>query len=82
MEHEDPWMVLRDELHSQGLMFAEMCVERIAKVVGRPDHLIRELNMYQEGDTTHFGQVSKSVCVWEGGGRYTHAFRSTAFLHI
>ncbi|KAG2484282.1 hypothetical protein HYH03_016926 [Edaphochlamys debaryana] len=41
----------------QGLMFAEMWIEQIAKTVGKPDAAIRSLNMYNEGDTTHFGQV-------------------------
>ncbi|KAJ9512823.1 hypothetical protein QJQ45_029028 [Haematococcus lacustris] len=41
----------------QGLMFAEMTVEQVARAVGRPVHEVRELNMYQEGDVTHFKQV-------------------------
>ncbi|PNW76169.1 hypothetical protein CHLRE_12g545101v5 [Chlamydomonas reinhardtii] len=41
----------------QGLMFAEMWIEQIAKTVGKPDHEVRTLNMYNEGDVTHFGQV-------------------------
>ncbi len=30
---------------------------QIAKTVGLPDAHVRSLNMYNEGDTTHFGQV-------------------------
>lgn len=41
----------------QGLMFAEMWTEQIARVVGKTPTQIRELNLYQEGMTTHFGQV-------------------------
>ncbi|GIL49662.1 hypothetical protein Vafri_5944 [Volvox africanus] len=41
----------------QGLMFAEMWIEQIAKTLGKPDVEIRTLNMYDEGDVTHFGQV-------------------------
>jgi hypothetical protein len=30
-------------------MFAEMWMEQIAKVVNKPDHSVRQLNMYQVG---------------------------------
>eukprot|EP00983_Pelagomonas_calceolata_P062482 1147322-Pelagomonas_calceolata.AAC.15 len=49
-------------------MFAEMWVEQIAKVVGKPDHEVRQLNMYKEGDITHFGQAMEHCRVgpcWE-----------------
>jgi len=52
----------------QGAMFAEMWVEQIAKVVGKPDHEVRQLNMYKEGDITHFGQAMEHCRVgpcWE-----------------
>ncbi|GFH18707.1 uncharacterized protein HaLaN_15555 [Haematococcus lacustris] len=35
----------------------QMTVEQVARAVGRPVHEVRELNMYQEGDVTHFKQV-------------------------
>ncbi|GLC34818.1 hypothetical protein PLESTB_001167600 [Pleodorina starrii] len=41
----------------QGLMFAEMWIEQIARTVGKPDAEVRSLNMYDEGDVTHFGQT-------------------------
>jgi xanthine dehydrogenase molybdopterin-binding subunit B len=41
----------------QGLMFAEMMIDQVARMLGKPAHAIREINMYREGDVTHFGQV-------------------------
>jgi CO/xanthine dehydrogenase Mo-binding subunit len=61
-------------VRSQGLMFAEMWTEQIARVVGRPDHEIRELNMYKEGDVTHFGQVRRG----EGAGKVRGSCREGA----
>ncbi len=46
---------------SQGLMFAEMWIEQIAKTLGKPDHEIRQINMYKEGEKTHFGQVRSTA---------------------
>jgi hypothetical protein len=37
---------------------------KIAKTVGKPDAEIRSLNMYNEGDVTHFGQVSRVALAW------------------
>jgi hypothetical protein len=44
-------------------MFAEMWMEQIAKVVGQPDHKVRQLNMYKEGDLTHFKQPMEHCSV-------------------
>jgi CO/xanthine dehydrogenase Mo-binding subunit len=44
----------------QGLMFAEMMIDQVARMLGRPAHAIREINMYREGDVTHFGQVRRA----------------------
>lgn len=41
----------------QGMLVTEQIVERVAKAVGKHVEDIKLLNMYQEGDTTHFGQV-------------------------
>ncbi|EFJ45339.1 hypothetical protein VOLCADRAFT_63971 [Volvox carteri f. nagariensis] len=52
----------------QGLMFAEMWIEQIAKTLGKPDVEVRTLNMYKEGDVTHFGQVlehCRARACWE-----------------
>ncbi|KXZ53315.1 hypothetical protein GPECTOR_7g1209 [Gonium pectorale] len=52
----------------QGLMFAELWIEQIAKTVGKPDAEVRTLNMYHEGDVTPFGQVMehcRARACWE-----------------
>ncbi|GFR49634.1 hypothetical protein Agub_g11707 [Astrephomene gubernaculifera] len=52
----------------QGLMFAEMWIEQIAKTLNLPDAEVRSLNMYREGDVTHFGQVLEACrarACWE-----------------
>ena len=42
---------------AQGMMVAEMWMDRIARTVGRSPEEVRALNMYREGDKTHYGQV-------------------------
>ncbi len=41
----------------QSMMVAEVVMDHIARAVGKPSTEIRDLNMYREGDTTHYGQV-------------------------
>ena len=41
----------------QGMLLMEMWLDRVAKTVGRPLTEVRALNLYQEGDITHFGQA-------------------------
>lgn len=41
----------------QGSLLLEMCVERVAKSLEKSAEVIRELNLYQEGDKAHYGQV-------------------------
>ena len=41
----------------QGMLLTEMMVDRIASHVGKPVEVVRELNMYREGEKTHYGQV-------------------------
>ncbi|XP_073527921.1 xanthine dehydrogenase/oxidase isoform X2 [Phyllobates terribilis] len=40
----------------QGMMVAEAWMSDIAEVCGLPPEQVRKLNMYQEGDLTHFNQ--------------------------
>lgn len=40
----------------QGMMLNECVITRMAEELGCPPERIREINMYQEGDKTHFGQ--------------------------
>ena len=35
----------------------EMWLDRVARTVGKPLQAVRELNLYSEGDRTHYGQV-------------------------
>lgn len=39
------------------MLVAEMWMEEVARAVGRPAHEVRALNMYAEGDATHYGQT-------------------------
>ena len=39
------------------MLLTEMMVDRIASHVGKPVEVVRELNMYREGEKTHYGQV-------------------------
>merc|ERR1719235_1471838 len=41
----------------QGMLLTEMMVDRNASHVGKPVEVVRELNMYREGEKTHYGQV-------------------------
>lgn len=41
----------------QGMVAAEQVVERVAAALGRAPEDIKALNMYREGDVTHFGQA-------------------------
>ena len=44
----------------QGVIFAEMWMDRVARKLGKPAETIRHLNLYDEGETCHFGQVMES----------------------
>ena len=37
-------------------MVAEVVMDHLARAVGKSSAAMRELNLYKEGDTTHFGQ--------------------------
>ncbi|KAG1664511.1 hypothetical protein FOA52_007775 [Chlamydomonas sp. UWO 241] len=41
----------------QGLLFAEMWMERIAREIGRPVHEVKAASLQQEGYVTHYGQT-------------------------
>ncbi|KAJ9119598.1 hypothetical protein QFC22_003307 [Naganishia vaughanmartiniae] len=41
----------------QGILFNECVMSMVAGKLGRPVEELRELNMYEEGDKTHFGQA-------------------------
>lgn len=38
-------------------MIIEQIIDRVAQTLGKTAEEIREVNFYQEGDTTHYGQV-------------------------
>ncbi|CAM9401688.1 unnamed protein product, partial [Discosporangium mesarthrocarpum] len=40
----------------QGMLVTETVMDHLASAVGMPAKVIRTLNMYKEGETTHFGQ--------------------------
>ena len=44
-------------MRSQAMMIAETYMDHVARAVGKPPAAVRELNMYKEGDRTHFGQL-------------------------
>ena len=46
-------------------MVAEVVMDHLARAVGKSSAAMRELNLYKEGDTTHFGQTLDGcqVCV-------------------
>lgn len=39
------------------MMVAEVFMDHLARACGKSAAAFREINMYKEGDTTHFGQV-------------------------
>ena len=41
----------------QGMMVAEVIMDHLARTCGKSAAEIRSLNMYKEGETTHFGQA-------------------------
>jgi xanthine dehydrogenase large subunit len=41
----------------QGMLMIEEIVDRVARALGMRADLVRERNLYREGDTTHYGQV-------------------------
>lgn len=58
---------------------------QVARVVGRPEHEVRQLNMYAaEGDVTHFGQALEACRVracWDAAlasAGYEEALRRVA----
>ena len=44
----------------QGVLFAEMWMDRVARTLGRTAEEVREANLYEEGEACHFGQVMES----------------------
>jgi xanthine dehydrogenase molybdopterin-binding subunit B len=40
-----------------GMMVTEMWIDRIARELGMTPRAVRRVNMYDEGDATHYGQV-------------------------
>lgn len=39
------------------MLVTEMWMDRVARMTGQPLHTIRQLNLYQEKERTHFGQI-------------------------
>ncbi len=44
----------------QGMLVIEEIVDRVARALDLPPHVVRERNFYREGDTTHYGQVVRA----------------------
>ena len=42
---------------AQGMMVAEVIMDHLARTCGKSAAELRSLNMYKEGETTHFGQA-------------------------
>src|SRR5271165_2670441 len=45
----------------QGMIVIEDILDRIARTLGLPAHVVRERNFYREGDSTHYGQPVKDA---------------------
>ena len=45
----------------QGMLVVEEVLDRIARQLGLPPHVVRERNFYRAGDTTHYGQPVKDA---------------------
>lgn len=45
----------------QGMMVIEDILDRIARTLQLPPHVVRERNFYREGDVTHYGQQVKDA---------------------
>ena len=48
------------------MMVAEVVMDHLARAVGKSSAAMRELNLYKEGDTTHFGQTLDGCQVCPG----------------
>jgi xanthine dehydrogenase large subunit len=53
----------------QGMIVIEDALDRIARDLDIPPHLVRERNFYREGDVTHYGQAVKDAArietIWD-----------------
>lgn len=45
----------------QGMLVIEDILDRVARTLDLPPHLVRERNFYREGDVTHYGQPVKDA---------------------
>ncbi len=45
----------------QGMLMIEEIMDRIARALDLPPHVVRERNFYSEGDRTHYGQLVKDA---------------------
>ena len=45
----------------QGMLVIEEILDRIARLLSMPPHVVRERNFYRAGDTTHYGQPVKDA---------------------
>lgn len=45
----------------QGMLVIEEILDRVARQVGVPPHVVRERNFYKPGDTAHYGQEIKDA---------------------
>ncbi len=41
----------------QGMVVIEEILDRVARATGLPPHVVRERNLYRDGDLTHYGQT-------------------------
>ena len=53
----------------QGMLVIEDILDRIARTLDLPPHVVRERNFYREGDVTHYGQPVKDAArietIWQ-----------------
>lgn len=66
----------------QGVLFAEMWMDRVARRLGKTTEAVRETNLYREGDVCHFGQKLESsqlrACWEQATGNSSLTERRTA----
>jgi xanthine dehydrogenase large subunit len=53
----------------QGMVVIEDAIDRVARALSLPPHVVRERNFYRPGDTTHYeqpvGQAERIASIWE-----------------
>ena len=65
MTHKTSQTAFRGFGGPQGMIVIEDILDRVARTLDLPAHVVRERNFYREGDATHYGPGGKR-CVAYG----------------